>query len=157
NFGSRFQRPRGASAGADSGGHDAVVGVSTKGEPAAVAAVTGARAGSITASAVPTTTVCPAGTRIRVNTPAIGAGTSVAALSVSISSSISSASTVSPSLLSQATMVPSETVSPSCGIRMFMVRRPLPLDRHVFLFHELQEPVVSALAPAPPQGATYHQ
>jgi hypothetical protein len=45
----------------------------------------------------------------------MGDGTSVSTLSVDTSNNGSSAATVSPTFLNQRVMVPSVTVSPSCG------------------------------------------
>jgi hypothetical protein len=70
----------------------------------------------ITAIGVPTSTVSPATTRISVTTPDAGDGISVSTLSVEISTSTSSSATVSPMFLAHERMVPSVTVSPSCGI-----------------------------------------
>jgi hypothetical protein len=71
--------------------------------------------GSIRATTSPTFTVWPslASTAI---TPAVGAGISTLALSVSSSSNGSSAATVSPSRFIQRTMTPSVIDSPSVGI-----------------------------------------
>ena len=71
---------------------------------------------STSASSVPTATVSPSGTRIFVTTPATGEGTSVSTLSVEISSSGSSAVTVSPGCLSHFVIVPSETETPIWGM-----------------------------------------
>ena len=54
-------------------------------------------------------------------TPVPGLGTSVSTLSVEISSSVSSASIVSPSFLSHLTIVPSETETPICGMTTSMI------------------------------------
>ena len=70
----------------------------------------------ITASFTPTSTVSPSGTRISVRTPAAGDGTSESTLSVETSKSGSSRSTASPTPFIQRVIVPSVTVSPSCGI-----------------------------------------
>ena len=75
-----------------------------------------ARPSPITARRAPTGTVSPSGTRISVTTPALGAGTSESTLSVDTSKSGSSACTDSPTCLNQRVMVPSVTVSPSCGM-----------------------------------------
>ena len=72
----------------------------------------------ITARRVPTSAVSPSWTRISLSVPDAGAGTSESTLSVETSKSGSSASTWSPTLLSQRVIVPSVTVSPSCGIWM---------------------------------------
>jgi hypothetical protein len=68
-----------------------------------------------TAITVPTSTVSPSWTRISVSTPDTGDGTSVSTLSVDTSNNGSSAATVSPTFLNHCVMVPSVTVSPSCG------------------------------------------
>jgi len=65
---------------------------------------------------VPTSTVSSSGTRISSRTPDAGEGTSVSTLSVATSSRGSSASTVSPTALSQEETVPSVTDSPRAGI-----------------------------------------
>ena len=70
----------------------------------------------MSASSVPTWTVSPSGTLICRIFPATGEGTSVSTLSVEISKRGSSRSTDSPSCFSHLVMVPSTTVSPSCGI-----------------------------------------
>ena len=70
----------------------------------------------ITASFTPTSTVSPSGTRISLRTPAAGEGTSESTLSVETSKSGSSRSTASPTAFIQRVIVPSVTVSPSCGI-----------------------------------------
>src|SRR3984957_4297924 len=70
----------------------------------------------ITASFTPTSTVSPSGTRISLRTPAAGEGTSESTLSVETSNSGSSRSTASPTAFIQRVIVPSVTVSPSCGI-----------------------------------------
>ena len=72
---------------------------------------------SISAKGVPTGTVSSGPTRILVSTPVAGEGTSVSTLSVEISTRPSSASTWSPSCLSQSRTVPSVTDSPISGIR----------------------------------------
>jgi hypothetical protein len=70
----------------------------------------------MTAIGVPTSTVSPSGTRISVITPDAGDGISVSTLSVEISTNTSSSTTESPMFLAHERMVPSVTVSPSCGI-----------------------------------------
>src|SRR6185369_10224962 len=70
----------------------------------------------ITASTAPTSAVSSSCTLISRTVPATGDGISVSTLSVETSSSGSSASTVSPTCLSQRVMVPSVTLSPSAGI-----------------------------------------
>src|SRR3984957_9008150 len=70
----------------------------------------------ITASFTPTSTVSPSGTRISLRTPAAGEGTSESTLSVETSKRGSSRWTASPTAFIQRVIVPSVTVSPSCGI-----------------------------------------
>ena len=72
---------------------------------------------AITATTKPTGTTSPAGTRISVSVPAEIAGTSIEVLSVSISNRFSPGFTVSPADLNHLVILPSATVSPSCGIR----------------------------------------
>jgi len=52
-----------------------------------------------------------------VSVPAEVAGTSIDVLSVSISNRLSPGLTTSPAVLNHFTILPSATVSPSCGIR----------------------------------------
>src|ERR671910_1243694 len=68
------------------------------------------------AISVPTSTVAPSETRNFSMVPATGDGKSALTLSVSTSARGSSISTSSPSDLSQRVIVPSVTLSPSCGI-----------------------------------------
>jgi hypothetical protein len=70
----------------------------------------------ITARRAPTSTVSPSGTSISVRMPAAGAGTSESTLSVETSKRGSSRLTWSPTAFIQRVIVPSVTVSPSCGI-----------------------------------------
>src|SRR6202012_1901934 len=70
----------------------------------------------MTASFTPTSTVSPSGTRISLNTPAAGEGTSESTLSVETSKSGSSPPTPCPPDLLLRGIVASVTVSPSCGI-----------------------------------------
>ena len=90
------------------------------GTPAGSAAGAGGAAAAPSASpttaiTVPTSTVSPSCTRISVSTPDAGDGTSVSTLSVDTSNKGSSAATVSPTFLNHWVIVPSVTVSPSCG------------------------------------------
>src|SRR5580704_15997684 len=78
----------------------------------------GERPPASTATTAPTGTASPAPTRISVSTPAAVAGTSIATLSVSISNKLSPGLTASPIDLNQVVILPSVTVSPSCGMRM---------------------------------------
>ena len=77
---------------------------------------------------MPTSTVSPSGTRISWSTPAAGDGTSESTLSVETSNSGSSTSTRSPTALNHCVIVPSVTVSPSCGISTSAMAALLPLD-----------------------------
>ena len=115
----------GAGCSASGAGSGGVVAPSVAGALAASAAgcVAGSGAGGdapasppIRARTVPTSTVAPSSTRISVTTPAAGEGTSVSTLSVEISSSVSSASTVSPTCLFHFVIVPSDTDTPICGM-----------------------------------------
>ena len=78
------------------------------------------------ASTTPTSTVSPSGTRISDSTPVTGDGTSESTLSVDTSNSGSSSATCSPTCLNHLVIVPSVTVSPSCGIWMSAIS---PLDQ----------------------------
>src|SRR5688572_20330574 len=79
----------------------------------------------MTASSAPTSTVSSSATLISRTVPATGDGISVSTLSVETSSSGSSASTVSPTDLSQRVTVPSVTLSPRAGI-LIAVPAPPP-------------------------------
>jgi len=72
----------------------------------------------MTASTTPTSTVSPSATLISTRVPAVGEGTSESTLSVETSKSGSSSATASPTALNHLVIVPSVTVSPSCGIVM---------------------------------------
>jgi hypothetical protein len=71
---------------------------------------------AIRPSTVPTSTVWSGSTRISASTPDTGAGTSESILSVEISTIVCSASTVSPTPMRQATIVPSATDTPIWGM-----------------------------------------
>ncbi len=134
--------------GADGAGRDGATGSRDGGGPAGAAGCGGAAAcaggavcggaaevvagapapSEITARRVPTSAVSPSWTRISLSVPDAGAGTSESTLSVETSKSGSSASTWSPTPLSQRVIVPSVTVSPSCGIWM-STRGPLVVRR----------------------------
>src|SRR5579875_320309 len=113
----------GAGAGGGGGGGGASAG---GGAGSGSRAAGGAGAGAVpasepaptTASLVPTSTVSPSWTRISESTPSAGEGTSESTLSVDTSNSGSSCATWSPTFFSQRMIVPSVTVSPSCGIVM---------------------------------------
>ncbi len=72
---------------------------------------------AITATTAPTGATAPASTRISASTPPLVDGTSIDTLSVSISNRLSPGFTGSPTVLNQVVILPSATVSPSCGIR----------------------------------------
>src|SRR2546423_2872893 len=80
---------------------------------------------SIRARSVRTSTVVPTSTRISARRPPAGDGTSVSTLSVEISTTISSASTQSPTRFFHSTTVPSATETPIWGI--VTSARALPL------------------------------
>ncbi len=82
----------------------------------------------ITAIGVPTSTVSPSSTRISTRYPPSGDGTSESTLSVDTSKSRSSALTSSPTCLIHRVIVPSVTVSPSCGM-VISVRAKVPPGR----------------------------
>jgi hypothetical protein len=71
----------------------------------------------ITATTKPTGATSPAGTRISVSVPDVVDGTSIDTLSVSISNRLSPGLTASPGKTNHWMILPSATVSPSCGIR----------------------------------------
>src|SRR5712671_5577918 len=82
-----------------------------------------------TATTAPTGATSPASTRISSSTPAAVAGTSMDTLSVSISNRLSPGLTASPIALNQVVILPSATVSPSCGIRISMGVAPFRRQR----------------------------
>src|SRR4029453_15019235 len=71
---------------------------------------------AITANTAPTSPVSPACTRISASVPVVIDGTSIDTLSVSISNRLSPGLTASPADLNHLVILPSATVSPSCGI-----------------------------------------
>src|SRR5262245_31732041 len=83
------------------------------------------RSPAITATIAPTAATSPATTRISASTPAEVDGTSIDTLSVSISNRLSPGFTASPADLNHLVILPSLTVSPSCGIRTSILL-PLP-------------------------------
>src|SRR3974390_3662488 len=70
----------------------------------------------ITATTAPTLATSPTWKRISLRGPELVAGTSIEVLSVSISNKLSPGFTASPADLNHFTILPSVTVSPSCGI-----------------------------------------
>src|SRR5262249_14061974 len=76
-----------------------------------------APAPAITATTAPTLATSPTLKRISVSVPVVVEGTSIDVLSVSISNRLSPGFTASPAALNHSVILPSATVSPSCGIR----------------------------------------
>src|ERR1700719_1118171 len=68
------------------------------------------------ATIAPTGATSPATTRISASTPVVVEGTSIETLSVSISNRLSPGLIASPADLNHFVILPSATVSPSCGI-----------------------------------------
>ena len=85
-------------------------------QPARARVAAGALPSLITATTAPTLAVSPTWKRMSVSVPALVAGTSIEVLSVSISNRFSPGFTLSPADLNHFTILPSATVSPSCGI-----------------------------------------
>ena len=71
----------------------------------------------MTATTAPTKAVSPAATLISASVPAAIDGTSIDTLSVSISNRLSPGFTTAPGSTNHLVILPSATVSPSCGIR----------------------------------------
>jgi hypothetical protein len=87
----------------------------------------------MTARRAPTSTVSPSATRISESVPVAGAGTSESTLSVETSKSGSSRLTGSPIAFIQRVIVPSVTVSPSCGmVTSTNVEPPSGQSQHCF-------------------------
>src|ERR1700678_2099646 len=86
----------------------------------------------ITPTTAPTGATSPSVTRISLKTPASVAGTSIDTLSVSISNRLSPGWTASPADLNHLVILPSATVSPSCGIRIFIAMFPAVGSRDPF-------------------------
>ena len=105
-----------AGAGASAAGVGAGAGAVSGAGAAGAGAEPASEGSPMMARTVPTSTVSSSGTRISSRTPDAGEGTSVSTLSVATSSRGSSASTVSPTALSQEETVPSVTDSPRAGI-----------------------------------------
>ena len=77
-------------------------------------------AAPMTPTTAPTGATSPSTTRISLRMPVSVAGTSIETLSVSISNRLSPGFTASPADLNHLVILPSATVSPSCGMRMFI-------------------------------------
>src|SRR5262249_20429135 len=90
--------------------------------PAKAASIAISPLAAMTATTAPTGAVAPACTRISARVPAVIDGTSIDTLSVSTSNRLSPGSTASPADLNHFVIVPSATVSPSCGIKMSIPR-----------------------------------
>src|SRR5262249_21777270 len=75
-----------------------------------------AASSAITATTAPTGAPSPAGTPISASTPAVVDGTSIDTLPVSISNRLSPGLMAPPADLNHCVILPSATVSPSCGI-----------------------------------------
>src|SRR6478736_5795030 len=110
---------------------------------------------AITATTAPTGATSPAATRISASTPAEVEGTSIDTLSVSISNRLSPGLMSSPADLNHCVILPSATVSPSCGISTSIYavparprRRPprSPRHRDVLRLQKLHQPFVRAFA-----------
>ena len=85
--------------------------------PAAGALAVAPPSPAITATTAPTSAVSPVCTLISVSVPVVIDGTSIDTLSVSISNRLSPGFTASPADLNHFVILPSATVSPSCGIK----------------------------------------
>src|SRR5215472_605817 len=110
---------------------------------------------AITATTAPTGATSPAGTRISASTPAVVDGTSIDTLSVSISNRLSPGLMASPADLNHCVILPSATVSPSCGISTSIYAVPArarhrlprsPRHRDVLRLQKLHQPFVRTLA-----------
>ena len=80
---------------------------------------------AMTATTAPTGATSPAATRISASTPAEVEGTSIDTLSVSISNRLSPGAMASPADLNHCVILPSATVSPSCGINTSIYAFPI--------------------------------
>src|SRR5262249_54669894 len=100
-----------------------------------------------TATTAPTLATSPTLKWISAKVPAVVDGTSIDVLSVSISNRFSPGFTASPAVLNHFVILPSATVSPSCGIRTstgFPSDCRLPTHRHVLRLEEFHHPLVRA-------------
>src|SRR3954465_8911778 len=100
------------------------------------------------ATTAPTGATSPPRTWIAASVPAAIDGTSIDTLSVSISNRLSPGFTASPAETNHFEILPSATVSPSCGISTSIAApaRCSPRDRNVLRLHELQQALVRAFA-----------
>src|SRR6478736_131682 len=109
----------------------------------------------ITAITAPTFATSPTLKWISVSVPAVVDGTSIEVLSVSISKRLSPGFTASPAALNHFVILPSATVSPSCGIRTSTVLPsrfcclPLPAHRHILRLEKFLHALLRAFAAEP--------
>ncbi len=99
---------------------------------AAAVAAPAPAASEITATTAPTGATAPDATRISASTPLVVEGTSMETLSVSISNRLSPGLTGSPTDLNHLAILPSDTVSPSCGIRTSIGAPLIQRARHSY-------------------------
>src|SRR5271169_1315104 len=90
---------------------------------------------AMTPTTAPTGAISPAATRISLKVPVVVDGTSIDTLSVSISNRLSPGFTGSPADLNHLVILPSATVSPSCGISTSIVTIPEAASRNAFPSH----------------------
>src|SRR5262249_38287301 len=117
---------------------------------AAGALAAAAAPSEITATIAPTGATSPSDTRISASTPAVVDGTSIDTLSVSISNKLSPGLIASPADLNHLVILPSATVSPSCGISTSMACSLDPFPDHFARAAEgtQNEPVAGELVAA---------
>src|SRR5215208_6114265 len=114
---------------------------------------------AITATMAPTGATSPAATRISASTPVVVEGTSIDTLSVSISNRLSPGFTASPAALYHLVILPSATVSPSCGISTSISPDPCnsldPFPDDVLRAADRTEDQPVALEPVLPHGVDF--
>ena len=121
---------------------------------------------AITATTAPTLAVSPTWKLISVSVPPKVAGTSIEVLSVSISNRLSPGLMASPADLNHFTILPSATVSPSCGIRtsinvLLLIQFPLAAYHVIDTYCVSRNSFIPSCAPSrprpdcltPPKGA----
>src|SRR5215471_17548632 len=134
---------------AGAGGRVGVVGALAGGLALLGAGLEAAPGPEITATTAPTLATSPTLKWISVSVPAVVDCTSIDVLSVSISNRFSPGFTASPAALNHFVILPSATVSPSCGIRTstcFPSDRRLPAHRHILRLEKFHHPLVRAFA-----------
>src|ERR1700733_1467893 len=100
----------------------------------------------MTPTTAPTGAISPSATGISLSTPASIAGTSIDTLSVSISNRLSPGLTASPADLNHFVILPSATVSPSCGIRTSIaLLDPFPGNFLLGVWRAQDQPVAGEL------------